>query len=75
LRMEDTFANAQWFGQQEVLDQKVLTVDEFVEELDAVTSTDVQEVSQRLFAAEQLNLAIVGPFKKEENFGARLRLH
>jgi len=74
LRMEDTFANAQWFGQQEVLDQEVLTVDQVIEQLDAVTSADVQEVAQHLFATEQLNLAVVGPFKEEESFRARLSL-
>jgi predicted Zn-dependent peptidase len=74
LRMEDTFANAQWFGQQEVLDQEVLTVDQVIEQLDAVASADVQEVAQHVFATEQLNLAVVGPFKEEESFRARLSL-
>jgi predicted Zn-dependent peptidase len=74
LRMEDTFANAQWFGQQEVLDKEVLTVDQVIEQLDAVTAADVQEVAQHLFDTARLNLAVVGPFKKEESFRARLRL-
>lgn len=74
LGMEDTFANAQWVGQQEVLDQEVLTVDQVIEHLGAVTSADVQEVAQRLFATEQLNLALIGPFEEEESFRARLKL-
>lgn len=74
LRMEDTFANAQWVGQQEVLDQEVLTVDQVIEHLDAVTSADVQEVAQHLVATEQLNLAVVGPFKEEASFKACLSL-
>lgn len=74
LRMEDTFANAQWVGQQEVLDQEVLTVDQVIEHLDAVTSGDVEEVAQHLFATEQLNLAVVGPFNEEESFKACLSL-
>ncbi len=74
LRMEDTFANASWVGQQEVLEQKALTVDQVIERLDAVTAADVQRVARRLFATEELNLAVVGPFKKEETFKSRLKL-
>jgi predicted Zn-dependent peptidase len=74
LSMEDTFANAGWVGRQEVLDPQVLTVDQVIERLDAVTVADVQSVAQRLFATDKLNLALVGPFKDEASFGARLRL-
>jgi predicted Zn-dependent peptidase len=74
LSMEDTFANVGWVGRQEVLDPQVLTVDQVIERLDAVTVADVQAVAQRLFATDKLNLALVGPFKDETPFGARLRL-
>jgi len=75
LRMEDTFANAEWVGHQEVLEQEVLTVDQVIEHLDAVTAADVQQVAQQLFSTKKLNLAVVGPFKKkEEEFRARLKL-
>ncbi len=74
LRMEDTFANAQWFAHQEVLDQEVLTVDQVVEQIDAVTAADVQRVAQQLFTTERLNLAAIGPFEDEESFRTRLRM-
>jgi predicted Zn-dependent peptidase len=74
LSMEDTFANAGWVGRQEVLDPQVLTVDQVIESLDAVTVADVQAVAQRLFSTDRLNLVVVGPFKDEAPFGARLRL-
>jgi predicted Zn-dependent peptidase len=74
LRMEDTFANAQWFGKQEVLNQQVLTVNEVIERLDAVTAADVQRLAQQLFITEQLRLAVIGPFKQETDFAARLSL-
>jgi len=74
LRMEDTFANAQWYGQQEVLDQEVLTVDQVIAELDAVDYAEVQTMAQRLFTSENLNLALVGPFHREEPFRAQLSL-
>ena len=74
LRMEDTFANASWVGQQEVLEQEVLTVDQVIERVDEVTAIDVQQIAQQLFVTEGLNLAVVGPFKKTEAFERRLKL-
>lgn len=74
LRMEDSFANAQWFGQQEVLDQKVLEVDQVIAAIDAVQAADVQRLARQLFSAEQLSLAAVGPFANQEAFSARLTL-
>ena len=74
LRMEDTFANAQWFGKQEVLNQEVLTVDQVIARLDQVTAADIQAVARRLFTQEQLRLAAIGPFKNETGFRERLSL-
>ncbi len=74
LRMEDSFANAQWFGQQEVLDQEVLDVDQVIEEIDAVQASDVQRLARQLFSTERLNLAAIGPFADPEGFRARLTL-
>lgn len=74
LRMEDTIANAAWFGRQEVTDQEVLTVDQVVDELDAVTAEDIRVVSRQLFDEQRLTLAVIGPFKGEAEFSSRLRL-
>jgi predicted Zn-dependent peptidase len=74
LRLEDTFANAEWVGHQEVLDQDVLTVDQVIAKIDAVTVSDVQQVAQRICTTENLSLAVVGPFKQEKPFRASLKL-
>lgn len=74
LSMEDTFANAAWVGGQELFDQELLTVDQVMEKLDAVTVADVQAMAQRLFVTEKLSLAIVGPFRDEATFHSQLRL-
>ena len=74
LSMEDTFANATWVGGQELFDQELLTVDQVMEKLDAVTVAEVQAMAQRLFVTEKLSLAIVGPFKDEAAFDSQLRL-
>jgi predicted Zn-dependent peptidase len=74
LSMEDTFANAQWFGRQEVLNQPVLTVDQVVEHLEAVTPEQIQQVANQLFSEKQLRLAAIGPFKDAGAFRSLLTL-
>lgn len=76
LQMEDSFSVASWIGRQETLEDRVLSLDEVLEEVDAVTTGGVQQVAQRLFLQEKLNLAVVGPYehKQEENFRSLLTL-
>jgi predicted Zn-dependent peptidase len=76
LQMEDSFSVASWIGQQEILEDRVRTVDEVLEIIDAVSIEDVQKVAQRLFTQEKLNLAVVGPYEtvQEEQFEALLKV-
>jgi predicted Zn-dependent peptidase len=67
LRMEDTFAVAAWNGQQELLQNEVMTVEEVIAALDAVTPAQIQALAGKLFAQTKVNLGIVGPFGSEEN--------
>jgi predicted Zn-dependent peptidase len=75
LQMEDSFAVAAWMGRQELLEDRILSVDEVLEEVDAVTAEDVQRVAQELFQQEKLNLAVVGPYEETqaEQFKALLK--
>ncbi len=74
LQMEDSFSVAAWVGRQEVLSPEVLTVDEVIEAIEAVTAADIQRVAQGLFLGERLNLAVVGPFEDGEGFRELLEL-
>ncbi len=76
LQMEDSFAVASWVGRQELLEERVLSVDEVLEAVDAVTAEDVQRVAQALFLEGGLNLAVVGPYEssQEEHFRSLLRI-
>jgi predicted Zn-dependent peptidase len=70
LLMEDSFSLAAWYSRQELLGPEVLSPEESVTRLEAVTATDVQQLAQTLFQEERLNLAIVGPLDQE---GDRIR--
>ncbi|HFD38470.1 MAG TPA: insulinase family protein [Anaerolineae bacterium] len=62
LLLEDSFAVASWYAQQELLSPEVLEPEEVVARFEAVRVEDVQRLAQAIFRTERLNLAIVGPF-------------
>jgi len=74
LQMEDSFAVASWLGRQEILEDRVLTVDEVLSAIDGVTLEDIQRVASERFREESLNLAVVGPFQDEARLRSLLRL-
>ncbi|MFQ5925759.1 MAG: M16 family metallopeptidase, partial [Dehalococcoidia bacterium] len=74
LRMEDTRNVAGWVGGQELLTGSILTVDEVVSIIDAITSENLERVARELFLAEKLNLAIVGPIAGGDRLFRSLRL-
>lgn len=74
LRMEDTRAVSDWLGAQELLAGRLRTVDEVAELLDAVTEEDLRRVAKQLLVSDQLNLAVVGPFRSDRRFRSLLRL-
>jgi len=74
LRMEDTRNVAGWMGGQELLTGRILTVDEVVSIIDAITPEDLERVARDLFITEKLNLAIVGPIAGGDRLGSLLQL-
>jgi len=74
LRMEDSRSVAGWGGGQEVLTNKILSVDEVVSIIDAITVEQVAEVAQELLVEDELRLAVVGPVKGDDDLEGLLRL-
>ncbi|MHB1415325.1 MAG: M16 family metallopeptidase [Chloroflexota bacterium] len=72
LRLEDTRSIASWIGAQEVLLDHVLTVDEVIEIIDALSSEDMERAAARCFRDDRLSLAIVGPIKDGDRLANRL---
>jgi len=61
LRLEESRSMASFLGSQEALHERVMTMDEVMEALRAVTAEDIQAVAQRLFRDEVLCGAVIGP--------------
>ena len=74
LRMEDTRSVSGWLGVQELLTNRVRTVDDMVESIEAVTTDDLRRVATDLFAGDRLGMALVGPFRSERKFASLLKL-
>ncbi|MGH2469969.1 MAG: M16 family metallopeptidase, partial [Chloroflexota bacterium] len=73
LRLEDTRAVAGWHGGQELLNERIMNVDEVIEIIDAITREDLLNLARMLFTPDWLHLAAVGPFKSQSRFQKLLR--
>jgi predicted Zn-dependent peptidase len=73
LRMEDSGAVAGWIGTGEALLPRILTVDEVIEHLEAVTVEDVLRVARRYLAPSEARLAVLGPFRSRAPFARAMR--
>ncbi len=62
--LEPSDAQASFYGEQELLENKVLTPEERLAKIDAVTVEQIQQVATELFRPERMNLALIGPFKE-----------
>ncbi len=74
LRMEDSRSVSGWMGGQELLTGKILTVDEVIVIIDAITTGELRELAGKLLVSEGLRLAVVGPISPDEHLEDLLKL-
>jgi len=68
LRLEETGSVASWLGTGESLLPRILTVDEVIEHLDAVSVGDLLDVARRIVRLDRMRLAVLGPFRSPRRF-------
>ncbi len=68
LRLEDTEEYAYFLAQQELLKDKIETMEEVFAHIDKVTVEDIHRVAKDLFQEEGLRLALIGPCKDKAEF-------
>jgi predicted Zn-dependent peptidase len=66
--LEATDDVANFYGGQEVMVGKIQTADEKAEKIKAVTAKQIQSMAREIFQNNKLNLALIGPFTKTEEF-------
>jgi predicted Zn-dependent peptidase len=65
LRMEDSRTVAGWMGGQEILTRRILSIDEIIAIVDAITAEEIKEMAHEILVSNKLRLAVVGPVADE----------
>lgn len=66
LEASDDIAN--FYGGQEVMVGKIESPEEKIKKIKSVTAKQVRDVARLVFQDKKLNLALIGPFSKKEEF-------
>jgi predicted Zn-dependent peptidase len=74
LRLEESRHLASWLGVQEALHERVLSLDEVLENIESVTPAKIQELAGRLIRDEALSLAVITPRRRTAALERALRL-
>ena len=70
LGLEDTGSRMTRLGKSELVHNEILTVDEVIRRIDAVTLDDTRAVAADVLAGSTLGLAVIGPFDDDADFSA-----
>ena len=74
LRMEDNRNVAGWMGGQEILTGHILSTDQVVSIIDAITAEELKQLARELIVDSQLRMAVVGPISSDEPLEELLKL-
>ncbi len=74
LRLEDSRNVAGWLGGQEILTERILSPDQIIAIIDAITTEELRQLAQELIVGNKLRLAVVGPVTNEEPLEELLKL-
>ncbi|MDQ3937733.1 MAG: insulinase family protein [Chloroflexota bacterium] len=74
LRLEESRPLAAWLGVQEALHDRVMSLDDVLTELEAVTPDDVQALAGRLLRDDALCLAVIAPADETRDIEPALKL-
>jgi len=74
LRMEDSRNVSGWLGGQDILTGKILTVDDVVGIVEAITAEELRALAADLLVGEKLRLAVVGPVDPDQPLEDILKL-
>lgn len=66
LGLETSDSVASFYGMQEILAKEIITPEELVGKIQAVTSGEIQEIARDIFTNDKLNLSVIGPITDEK---------
>ena len=68
LSLESSDSLAEFYGDQEIMNEKIKTPEEIKKEIEAVTAEDIKKLAKQVFVDAGLNLALVGRFPDKKQF-------
>jgi len=68
LSLESSDDIANFYGGEEILKHSIRTSDQKAKEIRKVTAGQIQKLAQDIFKKDNLNLALIGPFKDKKTF-------
>lgn len=74
LQMEDSHNVATWMGGQEILTGRILSVDQIISIIDAISAEELKQLAQALIIGDELRLAVVGPVSEDKPLEELLKL-
>ena len=66
LSLDSSDSQASFYGVQEVMEKTILTPEEKLKKIDAVSVSDIKKIAEDIFLPEKLNLALIGPFEEKD---------
>lgn len=66
LAMEDSSTQADWYAKEYIFEKRIMTPEQALKKLRAVTKQDVLRVAKQIFKWPHLRLAVIGPFEKNK---------
>lgn len=80
LSLESSDSLASWYGRQAILNKEqaggreILTPEEYYKKIKKITAADIRLAAAKIFAPGKLNLAVIGPYQREEEFKKMLKI-
>jgi predicted Zn-dependent peptidase len=74
LELEDSRSAAIFYSTQDILEEKILNLDEVLKKIDQVAEAEVMKVAKKYITDKTLNLALIGDFTSKVKFEKLLKL-
>jgi len=74
LTLEASDAKAFFYASQEIVERRMMKLEEIFSRIDKVSGNDILKVARDIFKPNKLNLALIGPFEDKERFKKILKI-
>lgn len=66
ISLEDSFNLAHFFGTRKLLEEKIITINRIIKNIDDISAEQVIDLAQKIFLPEKLNFCIIGPYDEKD---------